>query len=186
MKRPSPETVTTLLEAARVGDAEAFDQLFTIVYGELRRMAHVVRRSGAGATLNTTALVHEAYARLAPAENLEVESRAHFFRLAARAMRFVLTDHARQRAAEKRGGDQVVVSLDERLHETPVRIDEVIALDDALTRLETLDQRQARVVECRFFAGLSVQETAQALGVGAATIKRDWRAARAWLAHELR
>ena len=184
--RPSPDTVTRLLHKARGGDSSAFDELFGVVYGELRRLAHVVRGNRAGETLNTTALVHEAYERLVPAENIEVENRAHFFRLAARAMRFVLTDAARRRAAEKRGGDRVVVTFDERIHQNPVHLEDVIALDDALNRLEDMDERQAHVVECRFFAGLSVEETAHALGVGSATVKRDWRAARAWLAHELR
>lgn len=186
MERTSPDTVTQLLQNARRGDAAAFDDLFAVVYSELRRLAHVVRQDRAGETLNTTALVHEAYERLVPAEDIEVENRAHFFRLAARAMRFVLTDSARRRKAAKRGGDQVLVTFDEGVHPDAVQLEEVIALDDALTRLEDLDQRQAHVVECRFFAGLSVEETAQALGVASATVKRDWRAARAWLAHELR
>lgn len=186
MERPSPDTVTLLLNNARQGDGDAFDELFAVVYGELRRLAHVVRGNRGGETLNTTALVHEAYERLVPASDIEVESRAHFFRLAARAMRFVLTDTARRRSTEKRGGDRIVVSFDESIYQQPVHLEDVIALDDALTRLEDLDERQAHVVECRFFAGLSVEETAQALGVGSATVKRDWRAARAWLAHELR
>ncbi|MDX1548009.1 MAG: ECF-type sigma factor [Rhodothermales bacterium] len=185
MPPPSPDTVPRLIAAARAGDAEALDALFTAVYGELRRLAHVVRQGRGSPTLNTTALVHEAYARLVPSEPLDVESRAHFFRLAARAMRFVLTDYARRRAAEKRGGGALVVSFDERVHKPRVQAEEVLALDDALTRLEALDARQAQVVECRFFAGLTVEETAAALGVGAATVKRDWRAARAWLTHAL-
>ena len=186
MDRPSAESVTQLLTSARQGDARAFDELFAVVYGELRRLAHVVRQDRAGVTLKTTELVHEAYERLVPGEGIRLENRAHFFRLAARAMRFVLTDHARRRAAEKRGGNQIVVTFDEALHQKSVTIENVVALDDALTRLEDLDARQASVVECRFFAGLSVEETAHALGVGPATVKRDWRAARAWLANELR
>ncbi len=186
MERPAPDIVTQLLHSAREGDAEAFDELFAVVYGELRRLARVVRQNRAGETLNTTALVHEAYERLVPAADIEVENRAHFFRLAARAMRFVLTDGARHRAADKRGGNRIVVTFDERIHQNPIHLEDVIALDDALNRLEDLDERQASVVECRFFAGLTVEETAQALGVGSATVKRDWRAARAWLAHELR
>lgn len=185
MQSPSPDTVTRLLSAAQAGDAGAMNALFTAVYGELRRLAHVVRQGRASATLNTTALVHEAYARLVPADRVDVKSRAHFFRLAARAMRFVLTDYARQRAAEKRGGDVLVVSFNEQVHKPRVQAEELLALDEALTRLEALDARQAQVVECRFFAGLSVEETAAALGLGTATVKRDWRAARAWLTRAL-
>ncbi len=186
MEQPSPDTVTRLLESARGGNADAFDELFAVVYGELRRLAHIIRRKRAGDTLNTTALVHEAYERLVPASEIEVENRAHFFRLAARAMRFVLTDSARRRAAAKRGGGEMRVTFEDSMFPDAVQLDDVIALDDALNRLEDLDERQAQVVECRFFAGLSVEETARALGVGTATVKRDWRAARAWLAHELR
>ena len=186
MKPPSPDAVTALLYAARNGDAEAFDALYDGVYDELRRLAHVVRGGRAGATLNTTALVHEAYLHLLPSQDLSWQDRAHFFGVAARAMRQVLVQAARRRMAEKRGGGAVQVTFDERLHEAPIRLDEILTLDEALTRLEALDPRQARIVESRFFAGLSVEETAQALGIGTATVKRDWRAARAFLPQALR
>ena len=186
MGQPLSEDVSLMLEAVQDGNATAFDALYAAVYDELRRLAHVVREGRGGDTLNTTALVHEAYERLVPARALGWESRSHFFRAAARAMRFILVDYARKSTAEKRGGHAVSVFLNEAVHAAPVKADELVALDEALTRLERLDARQARIVECRFFAGLNVEETAGALGVGSATVKRDWRSARAWLALELR
>lgn len=185
MSAPEPASVTALLEAARQGDGQAFDAVYQEVYDELRRLARVIRRGHAGATLNTTALVHEAYLRLVPARNLAWEDRMHFFRVAARAMRHALVEVARRQMADKRGGGAMTVFFDENVHATPVRVEEVLALNDALAQLEALDPRQARIVECRFFAGLSVEETAEALGVGPATVKRDWRAARAWLVRAL-
>ncbi len=186
MDRSSGEAVTELLEAAQHGDTDAFDALFELVYDELRRLAHVVRRGRAGQTINTTALVHEAYAKLLPSFDLSWRSRAHFFRIAARAMRQVLMNAAERRMAEKRGGDQITVHFDERVYRSPVRLEELVELNDALTRLEDLDSRQAQVVECRFFAGLTVDETAEALDVSTPTVVRDWRTARAWLADALR
>lgn len=180
---PSP-SVTALLHAAGAGDRRAFDELYDLVYEELRRLAHRVRTGRAGETLNTTALVHEAYVKLLPAQDLDWSDRAHFFRVAARAMRQVLVNAAEQRMAQKRGGGQIAVRFDERVHR-PVEEEKIVELDRALRQLERMDQRQARVVECRFFAGLTVDETAQVLGVSAPTIKRDWRVARAWLAHRL-
>lgn len=185
MKDRRSEPVTVLLAAARRGDAEAFDVLFEQVYDELHRLAHVVRRGRASATLNTTALVNEAYLHLLPSADLAWQDRAHFFRVAARAMRQVLVGAARKRLAEKRGGGLEQITFDERLHAAPVAIEDILSLDQALLHLEALDPRQARIVECRFFAGLTIEETAEALDVSAATVKRDWRAARAWLTQAL-
>ncbi len=185
MNDADPLSVTALLHAAQGGDARAFDQVYEQVYQELRRLAHVVRQGRAGATLNTTALVHEAYLKLLPSQDLAWESRAHFFGVAARAMRQVLVSAARERQADKRTPAAFTVQLDEGLHAAPVAPEDVLALDDALQDLASFAPRQAHVIECRFFAGLTVEETAQALGIGTATVKRDWRTARAWLTHQL-
>ncbi len=179
-------TVTRLLHAASDGDSGALDRLFPIVYDELRRLARVVRRGKAGQTLNTTALVHEAYLKLTPSREMDWNDRKHFMRVAARAMRQVLVSAARKRTALKRGGDEVDVSFDEAVHGSTVRLDRFLALDDLLTRFEAVAPRQAKVVECRFFAGLTIPETADALDVSEATVNRDWRAARAWLAARLK
>jgi RNA polymerase sigma factor (TIGR02999 family) len=187
-----PDEITRLLESAAAGDAGAFDEVFGVVYDELRRLARQVRRGRAPATLNTTALVHEAYLRLLPSHGLAWEGRAHFMAVAARAMRQVLVRAAERRAAAKRGGGRVPVSFDESLHQPSgadpgqgVEPERILALDSALTRLDQISARQARVVECRFFAGLSVAETALALQVSEPTVKRDWSAARAWLARSM-
>lgn len=177
--------VTRLLEAVREGNHQAMDDLFAMVYEELRRLARVVRRGRAGETLNTTALVHEAYAKLVPSPSLDVESRTHFFRVVARAMRQVLVNAAEARMAAKRGGNWVPVTLHDHPAERPLDAETLLALDAGLRELETLDPRQVRIVECRFFAGLSVPETAETLGISEPTVKRDWRAARAWLAQRL-
>lgn len=177
--------VTRLLDSVRAGETGAMDDLFDVVYDELRGLARVVRRGRAGETLNTTALVHEAYAKLVPARGLDLEGRAHFFRVVARAMRQVLVNAAESRMAAKRGGGWVGVTLGEELGDHPLDPVTLLALNDALGELEAMDPRQARIVECRFFAGLSVPETAEALGISEPTVKRDWRAARAWLAHRL-
>lgn len=177
--------MTALLHAARDGDARAFDELYARVYGELRRLARVVRAGRAGDTLNTTALVHEAYLHLLPSADIPWQDKAHFFRVAARAMRQVLVQTARRRLAEKRGGAAERVTFNERLHGASVRLEDILSLEDALQRLEALDPRQARVVECRYYAGLTVEETAVALSIGEATVKRDWRASRAFLTQVL-
>jgi RNA polymerase sigma factor (TIGR02999 family) len=182
------EEITRLLSAASDGDPAAFDEVFRIVYEELRRLARKVRRGQASETLNTTALVHEAYVRLLPSRDLAWESRGHFLGVAARAMRQVLVHAAQRRGAAKRGGGRVDLSLNEAIHGGPsrgVEPEQVLALDAALEELEALSERQARVVECRFFAGLTVEETAEALEVSEPTVKRDWRTARAWLARKL-
>ncbi|MBT8405394.1 MAG: sigma-70 family RNA polymerase sigma factor [Gemmatimonadetes bacterium] len=183
--------VNRLLASAAGGDSAAFDQVFRIVYDELRQLARQVRRGRGAATVNTTALVHEAYLRLLPSRTFAWEGRSHFMGVAARAMRQVLVRAAERRSAGKRGGGAVDLSLDDAVHaplQAPagsISAEQIIALDAAIERLEALDPRQARVVECRFFAGLSVDETAAALNVSAPTVKRDWRAARAWLARAL-
>jgi RNA polymerase sigma factor (TIGR02999 family) len=158
-----------------------------VVYHELRRIAHAqLRGERPGHTLNTTALVHEAYLKLVGVDRVEWRDRAHFYATAAGAMRRILIDYARARKRVKRGGeDTVQVPLVEALDVAVERSEDLLALDEALTRLETQNQRQGRVVECRCFAGLSVEETAAALGISPATVKRDWDFSRAWLNREL-
>lgn len=188
MTRHDPGEITELLEALGTGRDGAFEELFEAVYGELRRLAHSQRRRWRGEeTLNTTALIHEAYLKLAGGRLPPKQDRARFFAVAARAMRQILIDRARRSRAERRGGGAAQVSLTDA--EPPAGRTfpeaELLSLDDALDRLEEIDPRQVRIVECRFFAGLDVEETAEAVGVSTATVKRDWRAARAWLHREL-
>jgi len=177
----SEAQITRLLNDLQEGDGEAFDDLLPLVYDELRRLARVVRHGRASPTLNTTALVHEAYIKLVPDGEAEFASRLHFMRVAARAMRQVLASAYRRRSAERRGGDDRPVTLDEQFMGKSLPEPQMIALEDALQRLEDMAPRQAAVVECRFFAGLTIPETAEALGVSTATVNRDWRTARAWL-----
>mgnify|MGYP000033814434 CR=1 FL=1 len=179
------EGVTLLLQSAAGGDRRALDQLFTQVYGELHRLAHWVRRGQAGQTLSTGDLVHEAFLKLVPSGEIEWQDRAHFFAVSARAMRQVLVSAARRRLAEKRGGGDWLVTLGHEVAAEPVRPERLLALDAALERLAALDERQARIVEYRYFSGLTIEETAAVLGVSEPTVKRDWRAARAWIAAEL-
>jgi RNA polymerase sigma factor (TIGR02999 family) len=162
------------------------DDLVPHVYKELRRLAHFqLQKERPGHTLQSAALVHEAYARLVGQESLEFESRTHFFAVAAQLMRQILVDYARRHRADKRGKGVCTLTLDDAAS-LPQRKDlDVVALDDALTALAEIDARQSRVVELRFFAGLSLEETAQALEVGPATVQRDWTAARAWLHREI-
>jgi RNA polymerase sigma factor (TIGR02999 family) len=162
------------------------DELFSQAYEELRRLAFAVRRGDGSATLNPTALVHEAWLRLARASTIPATDELHFKRIAARAMRRVLIEAARSRKAAKRGGGEALVTFDDGLEAQASASDEVIALDAALERLAQLNPRQAAMVESRFFGGLDVRETAALLEVSEATIERDWRAAKAWLALELR
>ena len=180
---PDASEVTRLLGALNAGEGDALDRLFPLVYAELRRLAEQIRQGPSMQTMNTTALVHEAYLRLADGDLADFEGRSHFLGVAAKAMRHVLVDHARRRSAEKRGGDLARVELSETLVGSAARSSDglVLALDRALERLGALDARKARVVECRFFGDLSVEETAAALGVSTATVKRDWRMAQAWL-----
>lgn len=186
MTGPDTNGITLLLRAHAAGDGTALDQLLPLVYDELRRMARGrLRREQAGHTLAPTELVHEAWLKLVPVERVDWRSRAHFFAIASRAMRNVLIDHAVRRGAAKRGGGAQALTLkeDDNAHEES--LEDLIALGEALSRLERLDARQARVVECRFFGGLSLDETAEALGISPATVSRDWTFARAWLHREL-
>ena len=184
-----PGEVTRLLAEASRGDRDAADRLVPILYDELRRMAHGrMRGERAGHTLDTTALVHEAYLELAGLERMEWRSRAHFLAVAAIAMRRVLVDYAVRRNARKRDGGRQAVPLDEVADVMLVsdeRADELLALDDAMRRLAAVSERQCRVVECRYFAGMSIEESAEALRISPATVKREWTVARAWLHREL-
>ena len=183
--KPSPGEVSLLLRELRHGDTSAASRLMPLVYGELRPLAaYHMRSERAGHTLQPTALVHEAFLRLA-GEPLDCESRNQFFAIASRAMREVLVDYARKRHAIKRGGLQPNIQLEEPLLFHPNQSADLVALDEALKRLEIIDPQQSRIVELRFFAGLSVEETAAALGVSPRTVKRDWRVARAWLHREI-
>jgi len=181
-----PTPVTDLLLAWEQGDESALQKLIPVVTAELHRLARrYMRRERRDHTLQTTALVNEAYVRLIDVSRVRWQDRVHFFAMSARLMRRILVDHARSRQVAKRGGGARKVSFDE----TQVTIErglDVVALDDALTALAALDHRRSQVVEMRFFAGLSVAETAEALGVSPETVMRDWRAAKAWLRRELR
>jgi RNA polymerase sigma-70 factor (ECF subfamily) len=186
LPNPSPGAVTELLKNARGGNQAAFDGLFPLVYAELRRIAaREMRRERPGRTLQATALVHEAYLRLLRDASLSFENRAHFLGIAAHAMREILIERARARVAQKRGGHAVRVTLEDVLFATQGASVDVLALDEALQRLARLDERRARVVELRYFGGLSVEETAAALDLSPATVKRAWTLARAWLYREL-
>jgi RNA polymerase sigma factor (TIGR02999 family) len=184
---PSPAAIAALVESARLGDEAALAALIPLVYDELRRLAaHHLRRERPGQTLQATALVHDVYLRLLQDSHLSWQSRAHFFGIAARSMRQILIERARARGAAKRGGDRVRVTFDPELVVTvPESSIDLEALDDALTRLAALDPDLAQVVEVRFFGGLSIEETAEALSVSPATIKRRWTLAKAWLARDL-
>lgn len=183
---PKPE-VTMLLARAQEGDRQATDELFPIVYDELRDLAERFMRDESKAkTMQATALVHEAYMRLVGPNQTPWENRAHFFGAAARAIRRILTDHARERNRLKRGGGAAAVTLDEALVVTQDAASfDFVGLDAALARLTALDEQKARVVELRFFAGLTVEQTALALGVSPSTVARDWQFARVWLHREL-
>ena len=182
----SPERISKLLADWANRDPAARERLVPIVYEELRRLAHhYMRGERSGHTLQTTALVNEVYLRLAGIDALRWRDRAHFFAMAATLMRRVLVDYARQRGREKRGAGVTVTSLDENAVAPQPAVD-IVALDEALERLAAVDPQQGRVVELRFFAGLSVEETAEALGISPATVKRDWATAKLWLYNELR
>ena len=173
--------VTLLLERARDGDPDALDRLVPLVYDELRALARRQRQQrGADETLNTTALVHEAYERMSNADS-DYANRQHFFRVAARVMRSVIVDRARAQNAIKRGGGDRPLALDEERLVPPDRADEVLALDEALSQLSALSERQGEVVQLRYFVGLTIPETAEVLGISPATVKREWTVARAWL-----
>jgi RNA polymerase sigma factor (TIGR02999 family) len=178
--------ITSLLARWQEGDANALEALIPLVYQDLRRVAkRYLAQERPGHTLQSTALVNEVYLRLVPSQHAEWRNRTHFFALAARVMRQILVDHARGRLSEKRGGDAVHLSLTAAEGVAlPATID-VLALDDALNRLEQLDEQQCRVVELKFFAGLSNEDAATALAISVSTVKRDWTTARAWLLREL-
>jgi RNA polymerase sigma factor (TIGR02999 family) len=183
---PSPQQVTKLLVDWSNGNQEALEQLTPLVYGELRRLAgRYLRKERPDHTLQSTALVHEAYLRLIDQKNVRWQNRAHFFGIAAQAMRRILVDHARAHVADKRGAGGQRVSLDE-VWLVGARADiDVLALDQALTRLAAIDFQQSRVVELRFFGGLTMEETAEVLHISPATVGRDWTVAKAWLFAEL-
>jgi RNA polymerase sigma factor (TIGR02999 family) len=178
--------ITELIADVRAGDQAAAEDLFRRVYQELRKLAgHLMRNERPDHTLQPTALVHEAYLRLIDQRQLPGESRTHFFGVAANVMRRILIDHARAHRANKRGGRDVKVPLEDAPMMAVEDPETLLEVDEALERLATLDPRQAQVVELRFFGGLSVEETAQILGVGPRTIDRDWRIARGWLRRQL-
>src|SRR3954451_3694298 len=182
----SGNNVTRLLLDWANGNQGALDELMPLVYSELHRMAsRHMATAGAGHTLQPTALVHEAYCRLVGNPGRQWQSRSHFFRLAAKAMRQIMIDHARGQLTAKRGGNQHELVLDEGMAVSGERLSALVALDDALLELHKLNQRQAEVVEMRFFGGLTVVETAEALGTSPETVMRDWRAAKAWLHMQL-
>ena len=188
----SPAALATLLHAVHGGDRDALAELFPLVYEELTLLAHRQRRAWHGdLTLNTTAVVHEVYLKLVHQRQLPAESRGHFFAVAATAMRHILCNYARDRRTRKRGGGATHVTLDPGQHVAPdlelsdSQTDELTALDEALHRFEQIAERQARIVECRFFGGMSVEETAEALGISPRTVKRDWNFARAWLRRDM-
>lgn len=189
--------VSTLVEALAAGDRDALNTLFPLVYEELSRLARRQRRQWDGdLTLNTTALVHEAYLKLAGQARIPAENRAHFLAIAAKAMRHILCNHARDRRRQKRGGGRLHLSLEQAeqvddVESSPLELsadqtDMLARLDEALRRFEGIAERQCRVVECRFFGGMSVEDTAAALGVSPRSVKRDWAFARAWLLREMR
>jgi RNA polymerase sigma factor (TIGR02999 family) len=181
----SSQAVTQLLVRWKEGDGSALESLLPLVYDELRKLArHYLASERPGHTLQSTALVHEAYLRLVGQSPGAIENRAHFFGIAARLMRQILVDHARARLASKRDAG-FVVTLDESANILKNQPLDMVALDDALTELAQLDERQTRIVELRFFAGLSVEDTARALDISPATVKRSWTAARLWLYREL-
>jgi RNA polymerase sigma-70 factor (ECF subfamily) len=184
----SPESVTRLLVSWQNGSQEALDQLMPLVYQELRTIAgrHLSRES-IGHTLQSTALVHEAYMKLIGQRRVQWQNRAHFFGIAAQMMRRILVDHARHQRRDKRGGGATTLSLDEAIGAVQPEADlDLLALDEALTSLALIDPRGARIIELRFFSGLTIDETAAVLDISAGTVKREWSAARAWLYREVR
>jgi RNA polymerase sigma-70 factor, ECF subfamily len=179
--------ITQLLQAWRQGDEHALDKLTPQVYRELHRAArHCMSRERNGHTLQTTALINELYLRLSDLKLIDWQNRAHFFALCARQMRRILTDQARARRSHKRGDGAKAISLDDVLAISPQPTADLIALDDALDQLANVDERKSQVVVLRFFGGLSVEETGEALKVSPDTVARDWRLAKAWLRRELR
>jgi RNA polymerase sigma factor (TIGR02999 family) len=186
MDAPHPPDITQLLLEAGRGDGRALDKLFPLVYDELRSVAHrALLRERVDHTMSTTALVHEAYLKLVDQDRAGWNDRIHFLAIAATAMRRILVDYARRQKRLKRGGNRWPVPLDDAMLVADQRADALLALDEALSALGTLNERLSRVVECRFFAGLTTEETAAALEVTARTVERDWQKARAWLYNRL-
>jgi len=181
------QQITRLLGQVVGGDRGAVESLFPLVYDHLRKIAqNKLRSERPDHTLNATALVHEAYIKLVNQEQVDFQNRAHFFAVAATAMRRILVDYARGRAAGKRGGGEILITFNEEIMSSEAKAEQLVDLDEALKRLESIHERQGRVVELRFFGGLKEDEIAESLNVSLATVKRDWRMARAWLARELR
>jgi RNA polymerase sigma-70 factor, ECF subfamily len=183
----TPGEVTRLLKESRQGNKEAEALLIPLVYEELhaiaaRRMRNEIRDH----TLQPTALVHEAYLRIAHLQEIDWRDRSHFYALAASMMRHILVDHARARGTAKRGNGTITIALDEAIAPSSERVADLLAIDESLSRLAQIDARQSKIVELRFFAGLTEEETGEALGISARTVKRDWRLARAWLFDQLR
>jgi RNA polymerase sigma factor (TIGR02999 family) len=186
METSSPNEVTQSLLDWSAGDKAAVDRLMPVVYDELRKLAHYhMGRERRGHTLQTSALVNEAYLRLIDQKSVQWQNRAHFFGIASQMMRRILVDHARSRQYAKRGGGGHRVSLDEALLVCEERVAEVVALDDALTSLAVIDKRKSQIVEMRFFGGLSIDEAAEVLAVSPGTVMRDWTLAKAWLHREI-
>jgi RNA polymerase sigma factor (TIGR02999 family) len=184
---PSTAEITRLLRAWGSGDAAALERLTPLVYDELHRLAHrYMRREKSGNSLQTTALVNEAYLKLVDLNQVSWHDRTHFFAISANLMRRILVDSARARATGKRGGEVVRMEINESIDASPMRPDQLIRLDDALEALARLDPRKAKVVELRFFGGLTAEETAEVLKVSAKSVKRDWSFSRAWLMAELK
>ncbi|HEY0079786.1 MAG TPA: sigma-70 family RNA polymerase sigma factor [Pyrinomonadaceae bacterium] len=182
MTTPLPKDVTQLLIDWSDGKREALDKLLPLVYDELRQLAErYLRRERKDHTLQATALVHEAYLKLIDQRSVHWQNRAHFFGVAAQAMRRILVDHARGHQAVKRGSGDIKISLDENLLVSDERAAELVALDDAMNALAEIDPQKSQIVELRFFGGLSIEETAEVLGIGTATVIRQWRMAKAWL-----
>jgi RNA polymerase sigma-70 factor (ECF subfamily) len=183
----SADNVTQLLLDWSGGDEQALATLMPVVYDHLRRQAaRYLRRERQGHTLQTTALIHEAYLRLIDQDHVQWQNRAHFFAIASQLMRRILVDHARSHQAAKRGGLAVKLPLEDAMVASGDRDIDLVVLDEALTRLAALDARQSRIVELRFFSGLSVEETAEVVGVSVGTVKNDWSMAKAWLRREMR
>ncbi len=178
--------ITTLLKQHASGDEGALDKLMPLVYDEMQKMARIhLFKEKKDHTLSTTALVHEAYLKLVDFNRIDWQNRNHFFAIASQVMRNILVDHAVKQKAQKRGGDWQKVTLGEKNAAREVKLHDILSIHQALERLEKLDERQVRVVECRFFGGLTIEETSEALNISTPTVSRDWKMARAWLNREL-
>lgn len=181
-----PTDITKFLRDWSAGDRTSLDELVPLVYGELRRLAHrALSKNGGDGSFQTTALVNEAYLKLIDVKQIEWQNRVHFFAVSATLMRNILVDFARQRLSQKRGGEKSHVALDEAFNFSAQKSDDLVALDESLKELAQLSERQSRVVELKFFGGLTEDEISEVLNISPATIKRDWQAARAWLYRQL-